>query len=496
MAKCPKCAAESPHGNRFCGACGAAFSPDDVATVVMAPPPRSATRASTTVFDEGRFEPGATLAGRYRIVGLLGKGGMGEVYRANDLKLGQPVALKFLPAGLSRDQRWLERFHSEVRIARQVSHPNVCRVYDIGEIEGINFLSMEYVDGEDLRGLLRRIGRFPSDKALEMARKLCAGLAAAHDKGVLHRDLKPANIMLDSKGQVMITDFGLAGYADQIAGGEIRNGTPAYMAPEQLEGREVTVRSDIYSLGLVLHEMFTGRPGRDESGQTPSPGSSAVELDPAVERVILRCLDADPRKRPPSALAVAAALPGGDPLAAALAAGETPTPEMVAAASATESIPRWAIAICCTAILVGLIGGLALGTSRDLLRQLPFDLSPARLEERSHEIIRSLGYADIARDSAWGFTINTGYGNHAEQQSDEAVFRDQLAKGQPWFVGFWYRQSPRDLVARDAGSVLGGGVVEPDEPRPVMPGMIGLRLDTQGAWWNSRRFLPKRSCRT
>src|SRR5207237_2309025 len=135
----------------------------------------------------------------------------------------------------------------------------VCRVYDIGETDNQVFLSMEYVDGEDLSSLLRRIGRLPHDKALEIGRKICAGLAAAHDKGVLHRDLKPANIMIDARGQVLIMDFGLAGIVGQIGGGEIRSGTPAYMAPEQLAGREVSVRSDIYSLGLVLYEMFTGK---------------------------------------------------------------------------------------------------------------------------------------------------------------------------------------------------------------------------------------------
>src|SRR5207245_3826170 len=126
------------------------------------------------------------------------------------------------------------------------------RVYDIGEVEGLPYISMEYVDGEDLHSLLRRIGRLPSDKALEIARKLCAGLAAAHDKGVLHRDLKPANIMIDGRGHVLITDFGLAGIATQIQASEIRHGTPAYMAPEQLAEKEVTPRSDIYALGLVL----------------------------------------------------------------------------------------------------------------------------------------------------------------------------------------------------------------------------------------------------
>ena len=170
--------------------------------------------SSSEAIDHGRFAPGDLVAERYRIVGLLGRGGMGEVYRADDLRLGQPVALKFLPATLARDPMQLARFHAEVRLARQVSHPNVCRVYDIGEADGRHFLSMEYVDGEDLASLLRRIGRLPQDKAVEIARQLCAGLAAAHERGVLHRDLKPANVMLDGRGQVRITDFGLAALAD------------------------------------------------------------------------------------------------------------------------------------------------------------------------------------------------------------------------------------------------------------------------------------------
>src|SRR5204862_5802454 len=156
------------------------------------------------------------------------------------------------PEEATSNRPLLERFHNEVRIARQVSHPNVCRVYDIGEAEGLPFISMEYIDGEDLAALLQRIGRLPSDKALEIARKLCAGLAAAHEKGVLHRDLKPANVMLDARGQVLLTDFGLAGLAGQIEGAEVRNGTPAYMAPEQLAGEEGTVRSDPYAPRLVL----------------------------------------------------------------------------------------------------------------------------------------------------------------------------------------------------------------------------------------------------
>src|SRR5262249_7793675 len=264
-----------------------------------------------------------------------------------------------------------ERFRGEVRISRKVSHPNVCRVYDVGEVDGQTFFTMEYVDGEDLASLLRRIGRLPHDKAVDIARQLCAGLAAAHAKGVLHRDLKPANIMLDGRGQAIITDFGLAAFTGQVQGAEVRSGTPAYMAPEQLAGKEVTAQSDIYSLGLVLYEIFTGKRAfaaedlnellRSRSAGTVSRPSSLVkDVDPLVERVILHCLETDPAKRPASALAVAAALPGGDPLAAALAAGETPSPQMVAAAGAMEGMRPKAALLCLAACVLGLIGAVAL----------------------------------------------------------------------------------------------------------------------------------------
>jgi len=272
MAKCWNCGTELGDSVRFCSSCGSPTSnSDDVATLDFAtstsplparPRSASSSRPSSSaeyLLSEGRFLPGRLVAGRYRIIALLGKGGMGEVYRADDLTLGQAVAMKFLPDEAARDESLLERFRNEVRMARRVSHPNVCRVYDVGEVEGQTFFTMEYIDGEDLASLLRRIGRLPADKAVEIARQLCAGLAAAHAKGVLHRDLKPANIMLDGRGQVVITDFGLAGVADNIRGPEVRSGTPVYMSPEQLTGKEVTMRSDIYALGLVLYEVFTGK---------------------------------------------------------------------------------------------------------------------------------------------------------------------------------------------------------------------------------------------
>src|SRR5262245_17474150 len=204
---CPGCGAATASSARFCASCGHALAPErdavtvgaaELATVAPTPAPRPASKSdgrpssssagwltSSDSISHGRFAPGVILDGRYRIIGLVGKGGMGEVYRADDLRLGQPVALKFLPDAVSSDPVRLAQFHNEVRTARQISHPNICRVHDIGEVDGHLFLSMELVDGEDLATSLRRIGRFPEDKATDIARQLCAGLAAAHQRGVL-----------------------------------------------------------------------------------------------------------------------------------------------------------------------------------------------------------------------------------------------------------------------------------------------------------------------
>jgi serine/threonine protein kinase len=287
--------------------------------------------------------------------------------------LGQPVALKFLPPKLSEDPVRRERFFAEVPITRQLSHPNICRVYDIGEIDGRQFLSMEFIDGEDLASLLKRIGHLSNEKALDIARQLAAGLAAAHERGVLHRDLKPANIMLDCRGRVRITDFGLTIAAEDIIQAAEIAGTPAYMAPEQLAGKGATVRSDIYSLGLILYETYTGKKAftartlaelrEQKETYTPRAPSEIREgIDPVVERVIRRCMERDPNARPASVAQVALALPGGDPLAAALAAGETPSPEMVAASGSKEGL-RPAVAWALLAFII-LGGGCVNGDER------------------------------------------------------------------------------------------------------------------------------------
>lgn len=508
MASCSSCGTEISASVRFCSSCGAPVSgSDDLATLDYAataasPMPlrpasgtsRSSSRTSTFpeyAVSEGRFLPGRLIAGRYRIVALLGRGGMGEVYRADDLTLGQAIALKFLPDTAVHDQGLLERFRNEVRIARRVSHPNVCRVYDVGEVDGQTFFTMEYVDGEDLASLLRRIGRLPQDKAIEIARQLCAGLAAAHAKGVLHRDLKPANIMLDGRGQVVITDFGLAGIADDIRGLEIRSGTPAYMAPEQLEGKEVSTRSDIYSLGLVIYEIFTGKRAfaekvpdsvRGHTDRTPSRPTSVVkDLDPIIEKVILRCLETDPAARPATAFAVAAALPGGDPLAAALAAGETPSPQLVAASGETEGLRARAAVGILAAVLLGL--GLAVYSSirYNGYDKMAVELTPEVLTEKAREIIDRLGYVGRPADSAYGLNINGDFQDAVQKNDKPRPDWDAVLAARPSLLEYWYRQSPDDMFAdqfRD--SLLTPGVVTENDPPTVLSGMINVHLDPQG----------------
>src|SRR5262245_50238275 len=423
---CPRCQKEIARDAVSCSSCGFSFD-DATQQMDYRRPPSGKDKPSVTSYesiDDARFVPGTILADRYRIVGLLGKGGMGEVYRADDLKLAQPVALKFLPEHLLSDAAALARFHREVRVARQVSHRNVCRVYDIGEFDGRHFLSMEYIKGEELSSLFRRIGRLPQDKALQLARQICAGLAAAHEVGFLHRDLKPANIMIDGDGNARVLDFGLGGLTDEFSEEEIRAGTPAYMSPEQIEGKEQTVQSDIYSLGLVFYELFTGKRAFEaaslneliklrRSDATPTTATSLIkDLDPSIEKIIDRCLKKNPNDRPASALQVAAALPGGDPLAAALAAGETPSPEMVAAAP-TEGALKPAVAIGLFAAFAVLLAASCWFTRyAHLYRLAPLNQPPDVLRARAHEVIAHLGYNDPILDSADGFVIKNDYLNY------------------------------------------------------------------------------------
>jgi serine/threonine-protein kinase len=487
-ASCPRCAAETAIDAAVCPNCGTDLPLSSSTETDTAPRPftRTPGGGSTPVPSPTRFAPGTLLADRYRVVSLIGRGGMGEVYRVDDIRLGQAVALKFLPELFQQDPERLERLYGEVRVARQVSHPNMCRVHDVGEVGGQTFLSMEYVDGENLASLMRRIGTLPQGKALEVARQLCAGLAAAHARNVLHRDLKPENIMVDGRGQVRITDFGLAGLADSFQGEDVRSGTPAYMSPEQLSGKAVDARSDIYSLGLVLYQLFTGRRAFEgktlselvrKHAETPPVPPSVLqpEIDPAIERAILKCLEKDPERRPPSVQAVAALLPGGDLLAAALAAGETPSPEVVAEAGDRGVLTaRQGVLALGGALIFGALA-LRLLPAVSLLELVPFPKPPAALEDRAHSLLQSLGYPPQGADQDRGFLYADDYLASIAAREHAPGRWDVLHSGRPAAIRFWYRTSPRPML-----SLLPFSQVRTDTPAPTDAGMQGVELDPEG----------------
>lgn len=407
---------------------------------------------------------------------------MGEVYRADDLELGQPVALKFLPKGAPNDPSALERFRAEVRNARQVAHPNVCRMYDIGETEDRIFLSMEYVDGEDLASLLRRIGRLPTEKSNEIAQQICAGLAAAHARGVFHRDLKPSNILIDSRGQAHLTDFGLATHVSDDSR-EV-SGTPAYMAPEQFNAAPATARSDIYAIGLVLYELYAGRrpfyaetfDGWKKEHSTTVPRLLAElvrDIDPSIETIVLRCLEKNPEKRPASVTAVAGALPGGNALAAVLAAGETPSPELVAA-SGEEGVLSPARALLLLASILCALGLLLfLARHAQLVNLFPPAKSPDYLADHARDLAAHLGGSPQVVDSAWWFQSEPNFFAGLVARPLERGYRD-LDTRYPGILWFTYRQSPRPLTGDFPN------ITSALQPAPFYTGEIRITLDQNG----------------
>jgi hypothetical protein len=521
MNVCSSCETDAPDSARFCPKCGASLATADAPTIdrsseaddgmihrPASTPPSAPSRPishSSGSLPHGRFLPGMVIGGRYRMVSMLGRGGMGEVYRADDLSLGQQVALKFLPSDLARDPERLDRFRQEVRTARQVSHPNVCRVYDIGEVDGEHFISMEYVEGEDLGHLLRRIGRLPEAKAIQIARQIAAGLAAAHDRNLVHRDLKPANIMLDERGIARITDFGLAATSEDLEGTVGREGTPQYMAPEQLEGGSVAPHSDIYALGLVLYELFTGNRAFDattlselirirEESDLGSLSRSMEGIDPAVVRVILRCLEHDPARRPQSALAVSAALPGGDPLAAAIAAGETPSPEMVAAAGDEGSLSARAATILLVLSIVGLAILPFLSRWSGAVPPLTMEHGPQVMRAKAREMLQRLGFESKPADVAYGYFTMQGWLSHLEKtDSSENPWASLEDHEHPLF-GFWYRESPVPLINYEYFAPgIAGGVVSSSSPYPRRVGELLLAIDDRGRLWSLASVPPQLS---
>ncbi len=308
---CPKCHSDNPESSRFCADCGTQLGVTEEKPIE---PIKPIEHTETLQSPREELTTGSTFAGRYRIIEELGKGGMGKVYKADDIELKEKVALKLIKSEISSDKNTVERFQNELKFARKIVHKNVGRMYDLGKEKGNYYITMEYVEGQDLKGLIRQSGQLAIGTTISIAKQICEGLVEAHRLGVMHRDLKPSNIMIDKDGQARIMDFGIARSlrGKGITGAGVIIGTPEYMSPEQVEGKDVDQRSDIYSLGTILFEMVTGRVPFE--GDTPFTvgvkHKSEVPVDPReinaqvpedLSRIILKCLEKDKETRYQSA---------------------------------------------------------------------------------------------------------------------------------------------------------------------------------------------------
>lgn len=302
--KCPKCDSENTDTARFCSNCATSLQPSEDIPV----------QTKTIEAPREELTTGSTFAGRYQIIEELGRGGMGKVFRAKDTKLNEEVALKLIKPEIASSKKTIERFSNELRLARKIRHNNVGSMYELLEEEGTSYITMEYVPGEDLKSFIKRSRRLDIGTAITIAKQVCEGLSEAHKTGVIHRDLKPSNIMIDREGNVRIMDFGIARSLKEkgITGAGVMVGTPDYMSLEQAEAKAVDQRSDIYSLGVILYEMVTGRVpfegdtalsiAMKHKGEAPKdPKEYNAQIPDDLSRLVLKCLEKNKENRYQSA---------------------------------------------------------------------------------------------------------------------------------------------------------------------------------------------------
>ncbi|MCJ7679167.1 MAG: serine/threonine protein kinase, partial [Candidatus Aminicenantes bacterium] len=298
---CPRCEYDNPADTNYCGKCGMPLTLDGE-TAAYDP------ESIKTLFRD--IKTGTTFSDRYEVIDELGKGGMGAVYKVYDKKIKEKIALKLIRPEIALNEKTAERFRNEIKLARRITHRNVCRMYDLGEDGPSLYITMEYISGQDLRNMLRMTPHFSVGTAVNIAKQVCQGLVESHRLGVVHRDLKPQNIMIDTEGSVKIMDFGIARSlrTSSVTATGVLIGTPDYMSPEQAEGKDVDERTDIYSLGVILFEMvtkkvpFTGETAlsvalkhKTEAPEHPAALNTAVS--PELNRIILKCLEKDKNKR-------------------------------------------------------------------------------------------------------------------------------------------------------------------------------------------------------
>lgn len=421
--------------------------------------------------------PGTIVAGRYRLVAPLGRGGMGVVYRAEDLELNQTIALKFLSPPLKDFDGAVEMLRREARLARQITHPNVVRVFDIGIADGEVFISMEFVAGENLESLVRRVGRLTADKLLQIARQMAAGIAAAHDAGILHRDLKPANVMIDASGDVRILDFGIAAALDDRKLLRALAGTPGFVAPELLQGHTPSSQSDLYAWGLVVYYAATGMlpPFEPHSqGSTAQDPLLANGVDAELAAVVQACLQSKASLRPKSAYDLVVALSAGDPLRATIESGRMPLPDLVVAARSWQPSVRLLNGLAASGLL--LLALISLLADRTLfLSRCGLAKSPDALQEIAQNTLLQLGWTAPQRPVLTGVKLDANCVQFIAQHAELPDPWGKIRTGQFPALVFWYRQGDPRLPRP---TPLG----EPDRDRLAhpIPGTASVQLDGQG----------------